>query len=78
MAATCTPDGSASVNAAAVSGAVLVFVSVNVSVDVALTAIGLGENALAIVGLTAVPQPVKTMLSMERSAPGLVLPELKP
>src|SRR5947209_9940250 len=45
VAATCTPDGSASVNAAPVSGAAFVLVSVKVSVEAALTAIGLGENA---------------------------------
>src|SRR5438105_13424267 len=61
VAATCTPDGSASVNAAAVSGAVLLFVNVKVSVEMALTAIGRGANALAIVGVPAGPRPVKGM-----------------
>src|SRR5436305_1255941 len=78
VAATCTPAGSASVNAALVSGAGFAFVSVNVSVEIPFTAIGLGENALAIAGFTAAPQPVKTTLSIDRSAPGLVFPELKP
>src|SRR5438309_11506713 len=59
VAATCTPDGSASVNAAPVSGAAFVLVSVKVSVETALTAIGLGENAFVIAGFTAGMQPVK-------------------
>jgi hypothetical protein len=76
--ATSRPEGSVSVNVAPVSCVVFVFVSVNVSVDTALTAMGLGAKAFVIVGLTAVPQPVKTTLSIERSAPGFVFPELNP
>jgi hypothetical protein len=76
VAATCTPAGSASVNVAPVSCVVFVLVSVKVNVETPFTAIGSGENDLASVGFTAVPQPVKTTLSMERSEPGFVFDEL--
>jgi len=74
--ATCTPKGSESVNAAPVSGAVFVLVSVNVSVETPPTATGFGAKALAIVGCTAAMQPVNETLSMLLSEPALVLPEL--
>ncbi len=75
-AATWMPDGSESVKVAPVSCALFVFVSVNVSVDVPLTAMGFGENALAIVGWTAALQPVNVTLSILLSEPAFVLPEL--
>ena len=59
VAATCTPAGRLSVNAAPVSVAVFVLVSVNVSVETALTAIGFGANAFAIVGWMGARQPVR-------------------
>ena len=54
-----------------------VFASVNVNVDVPLTAIGFGEKALVIVGGLGTAQPVKVTLSTNISEPDAVLPELK-
>lgn len=54
------------------------FISVNVRVDVPLTAIGFGEKALVIVGGFGVLHPVKLTSSSSRSDPGFELPELNP
>ena len=78
VAATWTPAGSESVNWAPVSATAFPLVNVKVSVETALTAIGLGENDLPIVGWTAVPQPVKSTLSRNMSEPGTLLPALNP
>ena len=48
---------------APVSCTLLELVSVKVSVDVPLTAIGFGEKDLVSAGFAGVPQPVKEMLS---------------
>ena len=48
--ATCRPAGSTSVNFAPVNWTVFVLVSVKVNVEMAFTAIDLGEKDLAIVG----------------------------
>src|SRR5689334_2219841 len=74
--ATCSPPGSVSVNFAPVSCTLLGLVSVSVSVDVALTAIGFGEKDLVSVGWAGVPQPVMAMLSRYRSASAPLLPAL--
>ena len=60
VAATCTPAGRPSVNAAPVSAPVLVLVSVKVSVETPLTAIGSGEKDLVRVGLTGSTQAVSS------------------
>lgn len=78
VAATCTSAGSPSMKAAPVRAVALVFASVKVSVETALTAIGSGEKAFASVGLIAAAQPVMFRLSIERSAPGLVWLALNP
>jgi hypothetical protein len=54
------------------------FVIVNVSVDVAPTATGFGENTLVIVGGLGTTQPVKVTSSKYKSEPGLLLPASKP
>lgn len=69
VAATCNPDGSESVNMTPVNAIEFEFARVNVNVDVPLTAIGLGENALVIVGAVGVEQPVKVTLSKLMSFP---------
>lgn len=63
VAATCRPEGSASVNVTPVSAMEFEFASVNVKVEVPLTAIGLDENALIIVGGLGIAQPVKVTSS---------------
>ena len=77
VAATCNPDGSESVNVTPVSAIELEFASVNVNVDVPLTAIGLGEKAFVIVGGLGTAQPVNVTLSTNISEPEAVLPALK-
>ena len=62
-AATCSPPGNVSVNFAPVSCTLFGLVSVKVSVEVPLTAIGFGEKDLVSVGWAGVPQPVNAMLS---------------
>ena len=51
--------------------------SVKVSVEVPFTAMGLGENALVIVGGLGIAQPVRVTLSKKISDPEAVLPALK-
>jgi len=68
VAATCKPEGSASVNAAPVSAMLFSLPRVKVSVEVAPTAIVVGLNALVSGGCCGTPQPVKTMLSMKNAA----------
>jgi len=67
--ATCRPVGSESVNIAPVNAIEFEFARVNVSVEVPLIAIGLGEKALVIVGGVGVAQPVKVTLSKLISFP---------
>ena len=50
---------------------------VKVKVEVPLTATGLGEKALVMVGGLGTPQPVNVTLSTYISEPEAVLPELK-
>ena len=61
--ATCSPVGSESVNVTPVNAKEFEFPSVNVKVEVPLTAIGLDENALVIVGGFGIAQPVKVTSS---------------
>ena len=51
--------------------------SVKVRVEIPLTAMGLGENALVIAGGLGIAQPVKVTLSTKTSDPEAVLPALK-
>ena len=51
-----------------------VFVSVNVSVETPFTATGFGENPFAIVGLTALVQPVNVISSKSTEAASLFAP----
>ncbi len=74
--ATCSPAGKLSENLTPVSGAVLGLVSVNCSVDVPPTAIGLDRKDFVIVGGCAVWQPVMLTLSRYRSASAPLLPAL--
>ena len=71
--ATCRPAGSASVNVAPVNAIELEFASVKVRVDVPLTAIGLGRNALVIAGGAGTAQPVNVISSKYISEPGTEL-----
>jgi hypothetical protein len=67
---TVSPLGSVSVKLIPLrSTAVLGLVRVNVNMDAAPSATGLGENALLKLGEEGAPQPVKVTLSMLRSAP---------
>jgi hypothetical protein len=69
VAATCKPDGSESLKVRPVSAIEFELASVKVSVEIPLTAIGLGEKALVIAGGTGVAQPVKVTLSRLKSFP---------
>ncbi len=61
--ATCTPEGNVSEKAAAVRATALVFVNVKVRTDVLPAAMVDRLKFLLMVGLTAVPQPVKKISS---------------
>ena len=69
VAATCSPKGSESLNVTPSNGIEFEFASVNVNVDMPLTAMGLGEKTLVIVGGLGVAQPVKVTLSKLMSFP---------
>lgn len=69
VAATCTPDGKASVNLTPVKATLLGLVRVKVRVETPLTAIGFGEKDLVSVGWLGTLQPVTTMLSRLIAAP---------
>ena len=77
VAATSKPAGSVSVNFAPLNWTVFGLVNVNVSMELAFTAIGLVRKVLLRVGCKAVAQPVKSTLSIFKSEPGLLLPALK-
>ena len=71
--ATCRPVGSESVNVAPVKAIEFEFVSVNVSVEVPLSAMGLGEKAFVNVGRLGTAQPVNVTSSKYISEPGTAL-----
>ena len=75
--ATCSPEGSESVNVAPVNAMEFEFERVNVSVEIPLTAIGLGEKVFVTVGGFGMAQPVNITLSTNISEPEAVLPALK-
>lgn len=64
VAATCSPDGSESVNVTPANSMEFEFASVNVNAEVPLTAMGLLEKAFVIVGGLGTAQPVKVTSSM--------------
>ena len=69
VAATCKPEGNASVKATPVRAMEFELERVKVNVEVPLTAMGLVPKALVMVGGTGVAQPVKVTLSALRSFP---------
>ena len=75
--ATCKPVGNASVKVTPVRAMEFELESVKVNVEVPLTAMGLSEKALVMVGGVGVAQPVKVTLSTNMSEPEATLPELK-
>ncbi len=77
VAATCKPEGNESVKFTPVKLKEFELASVKVNVDVPLTAIGLGEKALLMVGGLGIAQPVKVTLSKTPSDPGVSFVELK-
>jgi hypothetical protein len=77
VAATCSPEGSGSVNVTPVNAMEFEFARVNVNVEVPLTAMGLGEKAFVIAGGFGIAQPVNVTLSTNISEPEAVLPALK-
>ena len=73
VAATCRPVGSESVNVAPVNAIEFEFESVNVSVEVPLSAMGLGKKAFVKVGRLGTAQPVNVTSSKYISEPGTEL-----
>ena len=77
IAATCRPDGRASLKVTPVRLTEFAFDRVKVSVELPFTAMEAGENFFVIAGAVGVAQPVKVTLSRKISDPAASLPALK-